>query len=686
MNEKINVFGILNDIYARLVEYCKEKNIILLSESTELLGRIIDGSDTPFVYEKIGARLDNFMLDEFQDTSLLQWRNFYPLLLNSLAEGNENLIVGDVKQSIYRWRGSDWNILNEGLQNQFRSKETVLGSLNENYRSGEEIVRFNNDFFKFCASAAQNIYDGESACGNGTIEMIYSDVEQCIPVSRGGKRGYVEVEFVSSEENLMEASLHMLPAKIEDLLSRGYRQRNIAVLVRKNTEGKAVADRLLECGYKVISGDSLHIASSIQVRKVVGILRSLENPSDKKVEALDILQCMPQVENVEELCGDSLYQLCENIIRIELAQWERRDTAFLQAFLDVVLEFTTSNGTNLSQFLKWWDESGVKKTIAAPEDTDAITIMTIHKSKGLAFDVVIVPFLKEDLGGGSNDNIMWCSYEGVPVPVTYKKLLSESNFSDDYRREMLYKFIDGINTVYVAFTRPKKELHVMAQEPKGESNASVSGILYEYFLLNGNKFGWQNKIVFGERGNVDDSGEQMRGMVISDAFKFPVEKDRLRTVSQSGTVGEGESIREHGIAMHYVFSLVDYVSSIPAAVKRAVAEGAASCSEDELLEMVNGKIESVREYGWFGEEYAVMNECSILTPSGEEKRPDRVLVKNGEATVIDYKFGAWSEDDTMQLAKYKRQVSKYKELLTCMGYTNVKGYLWYISADKVISV
>ncbi len=689
VNEKINVFGILNDIYARLVEYCREKNIILLSESTELLGRIIDGSDTPFVYEKIGARLDNFMLDEFQDTSLFQWRNFYPLLQNSLAMGSSNLIVGDVKQSIYRWRGSDWKILSEGLQQQFRPDEIAEGNLDENYRSGEEIVRFNNDFFRFCASCAQEIYGREEGEEKGIIEMIYSDVQQKVPSVRNGKKGYVEVEFVPAADNLTERALEVLPDKVKDLLERGYRQKDIAVLVRKNTEGKEVADRLLECGYDIISGDSLHIASSPQVRKVVSILRGLENPAGKRVEALGIMERMPEIAGAENMGGGSLYQLCENIIRSELSPQERQDTAFLQAFLDLVLDFTSNNGTDLSMFIKWWDENGVRKTISAPEDTDAITIMTIHKSKGLAFDVVIVPFLKEELGGGSNDSILWCSYKGLPVPVNYKKMLAASGFCSEYMDEMLYKFIDAINTVYVAFTRPRRELLVISQEPKqgkSEVSASMAGILYEYYKLNCEKCGWGEKIVFGEKTARPLQDAIRSGMMLSDVFRYPADPLRLKTVSQSGTIGEGESIREHGIAMHYVFSLVDYLPSVGAAVRRAVAEGASSCSEEQLLEMVTSKIESVKEYGWFDPGYTVFNECSILTPQGEERRPDRVLVKDGEAIVIDYKFGAWCQEDTSTLARYKKQVGRYKDLLTRMGYANVKGYLWYLSADKVISV
>lgn len=681
----VNVLGILNDIYAKVLEYCREKNIILLSESTELLGRIIDGSDTPFVYEKIGAKLDHYMLDEFQDTSSLQWRNFYPLLQNSLAEGNRNLMVGDVKQSIYRWRGSDWKILKEDIYSQFREDELNDETLEFNYRSCTNIVEFNNRFFEYCAREAQGLV----ALGGTDIVDVYSGQQQKVPQSRMEQKGYVEVDFIDAQEDdFYGLAVELLPSKIESLLQGGYSRKDIAVLVRTGREGNMVAEKLLESGYDVISSDSLYVASSKAVQKVVNVLREIDNPQSDSLRIMRMFQSIPEVEHISHY---SLYQMCEAIVRESLIGEEKEDVAYLQAFLDLVLEFTNSKGTNIAQFIKWWDESGVKCTISAPEDMDAIRVMTIHKSKGLGFNVVIIPFLKENLDHKPlMSPTLWSGYEGIPVPVKYGKVLLDTYFEDEYRKERTAACIDALNTVYVAFTRAKSEMIVFAPVPKvkksGESSIeAVSDMLYNYCrdVCGLDKEG---NMVLGESG-CSRKGELQSGKLkLEGVFQYGLMEKRSRTAAQSGSLQGGETIREHGIAMHYVFSLVEYVEDVAQAVRRACAEGVAGCSENELMEMVESKIASVEEYGWFSKGYSVFNECSILTPAGEEKRPDRVLVKDGTAIVIDYKFGAYSSEDTAQLGGYKRQVSRYKELLTSMGYTNVEGYLWYLSADKVISV
>ena len=285
---------------------------------------------------------------------------------------------------------------------------------------------------------------------------------------------------------------------------------------------------------------------------------------------------------------------------------------------------------------------------------------------------------------------LWSSYEGIPVPVKYSKGLVETYFEQEYKKERLAACIDALNTVYVAFTRAKEEMIVFAPQAKlnksGETTvAAVSDILYKYCNEKCTPVS-DGRMVLGESGCTRKEEKSSGKMQLGKVFQLGLLEKRTRTAAQSGSLQGGESIREHGIAMHYVFSLVEYYEDIAGAVERACAEGVATCSREELLEMVERKVASVREYGWFGKEYKVLNECSILTPSGEEKRPDRVLVKGNEAIVIDYKFGAYSQEESAQLGGYKKQVSRYKELLTAMGYANVKGYLWYLSADMVISV
>ena len=681
----VNVLGILNDIYVKVLEYCRENNIILLSESTELLGKIIDGNDTPFVYEKIGAKLENYMLDEFQDTSSLQWRNFFPLLTNSVSEGHKSLIVGDVKQSIYRWRGSDWKILKDEIYDMFGEGEIVSDSLKYNYRSTKNIIGFNNAFFEYCAEKVQELVDKDGT----DISAVYSDLEQKLPEDKAVKDGYVELDFIDVEEaDFYEKALELLPQKVEMLLEGGYSQKDIAVLVRTGREGNLVAEKLLGCGYDVISSDSLYVASSVAVQKVVNILREADNPDSDSLRIMRMFQSIPKVEQISHY---SLYQLCEAIIRESLADEEKAELAYLQAFLDLVLEFTNSKGTNISQFIKWWDESGVKCTVSAPEDMDAIRVMTIHKSKGLGFNVVIVPFLKENIDHKPLlSPMLWCGCDGMPVPVRYGKGLLETGFDEEYCEERIATCIDALNTVYVAFTRAKKEMLIFAPVPKMKKSGdysmdTVSDILYAY-CKDVAGLSPENKVVIGESGCERKQEKSAGKLKLEGVFGSALQQSRIRTSAQSGSLQGGETIREHGIAMHYVFSLVKYASDAADAVARACREGVATCPEDELMELVGNKIASVKDYGWFDERWEVLNECSILMENGEEKRPDRVLVCGTDAIVIDYKFGAYSDEDTAQLGQYKRQVSRYKELLTRMGYTNVGGYLWYLAADKVISV
>lgn len=685
--QNVNVMGILNDIRARVVEYCREKNIILLSESTELLGRIIDKDDTPFIYEKIGARLDNFMLDEFQDTSSLQWRNFYPLLQNSLAQGYGNLIVGDVKQSIYRWRGSDWNILNEGIYGQLRKDELKDYNLGCNYRSGANIVGFNNHFFEWCAKAAGQLF-GE---GGEVIGKIYEGFQQEVSCKGMESPGCVQVDFLSNADgSFMENALEKLPEKVGQLVSQGYPLKDIAVLVRTGSQGNAVARKLIEAGYEIISSDSLYISSCDAVQKIVNILRQMDNPESSSLKVLRQFCTVPDAVEMEKY---SLYQLCENIIRETLEPQDRGEVAYLQAFLDLVLEFTVREGTNISMFIKWWDESGARCTISAPDDMDAIRIMTIHKSKGLGFNVVIIPFLKESLDHQpAMAPDLWCVHDGYPVPVKYSKGLSGTSFADEYLNEKLCAYTDALNTVYVAFTRPKRELHAFAPIPKTKKGggyadpSSVSDILFAYWAKYADEKGWDDGIRIGICGAVPAGEEGVDKCQLRMAFSEQIDASRTRTVAQGGSIGDGESIREHGIAMHYVFSLIDYPQSVDAAVERACMEGISSCDAAQLKEMVMEKIASVEKYGWFSEGYKVFNECSIITPEGEERRPDRVLVKGDKAIVVDYKFGAHTSDDAARHNMYKRQVGRYMELLTCMGFNNVEGYLWYVSSDEVISV
>ncbi len=699
--KNINVLGILGDIYTRVIDYCREKNIILLSESTLLLNRIIDGSDTPFIYERIATWIDNFMLDEFQDTSTLQWKNFYPLLINSMSEGRENLIVGDVKQSIYRWRGSDWQILNSKIGESFREDQIKEYNLNYNWRSGKTIVDFNNLFFEYCANCAQSVYGVED---NQFIKNIYSNFAQITPSKNLDKKSYVSVDFVDIEEyDYNEQALILLKDKIELLLSQGYSCGDIAILVRKSSYGGMAAHFLLSNGYQVVSDDSLSLNSSLSVQKIINVLREIENRDRPIVKVYkyfygDDLELDEQkLEFIQSL---SLYNMCEEIIRTCLTPSDKEDIAFIQAFLDSVLDFTNKWGTNVYQFLEWWDKIGYKICISAPMGRDAIRITTIHKSKGLGFKVVIIPFFIEKLDYSKSIKI-WGNFEGSdldlsfkgPLPLDYGKSLSSTVFEQDYLNEKLCVFVDGINTSYVAFTRAEEVLMIVTPKPKfnktehAYSKSYVGDILYDFYLSSVGDSDSSNFLEYGEipyKGKLDLP--KNNSDAIFTGLSESLDMSRLRLSLNTGSLSREDGIREEGIAMHYVFSLINYRSDIKKAVEQAHYMGMTNLSQEELETLVTDKIDSLKEYDWFSSNYLVLNERSILRLDGKELRPDRVLIKKEDsgnsAIIIDYKFGEYMPDSP-QFASYIRQMREYKNLLSQMNFVSVQSYIWFVNASKV---
>lgn len=753
IQKHINSLGILGDIYNRIQSYCREKNIVLISETTELLNRIIDGNDTPFIYEKTGTRLDNFMLDEFQDTSRMQWDNFKPLLKESLSKGGDNLIVGDVKQSIYRWRNSDWKILNNDIDSSFRGDELTHFSLKNNWRSSSDVIEFNNSFFRSAAEKAQiefNYSIGNSACCSSDagdcggddnssqgydiqrdlITSIYTGFEQEIPDGRKNLRGFVECAFFQRASNKVryggdiseefsssgeEMQMEFIKRRIDEIIQRGYKERDIAILVRKNEDGAKVASFLASNNYRVVSNDSLFIRSSYSVQKILNILRTLYDPEDNILKISIVFS--GDYVNKEEITSDvklaemPLYNACEQIVRKYLSDKERGDAAYIQAFLDCVLEYVDSNGSDLSAFLKWWDESGYKKTISSP-DTDAINILTIHKSKGLGFGFVILPLFNcqlEPVSSGFIQTRIWCmtenpeiGYKG-PIPLTYLHDLEKTLFRNNYIVERNNYYVDALNLAYVAFTRAEKELYILAMEPKftkeGEYRInSVSTLLYDYFKEKRNSsFSCDFSLGVesyssGRRESLmanESEREKRKSYIEIDpvlSLSEEVDPERIRTAMRSGSLQEGDSIRNRGIAMHALFSYISNSDNIHQTVVKALNEGLSDEAESELERQVGEMIDSVSGYGWFDPSYKVLNEVEIIDTRGAVIRPDRVIIKpSGEVIIVDYKFGSCEEDDS-SLNRYRRQVGHYMNQIRRMGYSKVSGYLWYPFADKIIMV
>lgn len=655
----IFTLGLAEEFYSKLAIIEEEKGVISLDESTSLLRDIIDGSDAPFIYEKLGVRFNHFLLDEFQDTSVVQWENFKPLLANSVSEGYSNIIVGDVKQSIYRWRNSDWNLLDKEIEENFKGKVEVI-TLKENWRSTQSIVNFNNEFFTFAAD-------------NLGLSTIYADVKQEVKVE-DSQEGCVTVDFCEDE-------LEMIDGYIEQAVAAGAKMSDMAILLRTNGEGKKVAEYLLSKGYSVISDDSLDLKSSLIIRKIVSYLHSLCNNSDSLNTYLS-----ESLEIDSEREYHSLLDLVDGVIK-DLSETHpdeiQGQTLFIQSFMDDILEWTSIHGNDLRQYLKHWEES--KIAISSPNDPNAIRITTVHKSKGLAFPIVIFPFAEKV--GLFKEDTLWChldsdaemgeSFNSI-FPVVLGKSSGDSFFSESLKNEMEMQRIDNLNIFYVCLTRARKEMHIIAKNPPkslidGKSSPNdLSQLLYLYCEQNGYTFGspyrW-NEASKKEDSEIEefDAEYETYGMNPEACSKrFVASSDAWDYFSEEGI---GQSKRLRGIEQHALLSRIRTSDDAPEVLRSIEPQ-----TRELLLERISAHSE------WFSPELKTLNEVAIIDSFGNTNRPDRVLVdEEGRVTVIDFKFG--EEDE-----KYSGQVRRYMRLFREMGYGEVSGYIWYVPIDKIIQV
>ncbi len=757
----INTLGILSDLAVQIKKLTDEQNTMLISDSNMLLNKIIDNSDTPFVYEKTGITIDNFMIDEFQDTSTLQWKNFHPLMANSLAAGKFNLVVGDVKQSIYRWRNSDWKLLDEQILTDFRPEQIHEENLETNWRSDKNIIDFNNSFFRRAAQLLQSklnenlqavlpVYPQLEALKH-KIEHAYANIHQQTSPKAG--TGRVEVRFIAADENedgWKAESLQRLPALLEELQGRGYRLADICILVRKNDEEQQVIHRLLnykttgeakpDVCYEIMGNEGLLIGAAASVRFVLGLLQLFVNPADSiqqtivnyeyargkqhksENEALNACFSIPdssenifsslftkdENERLKHVQHSSLYDMVEQIISLfGIGGWHN-EAVFVQAFQDVVFRYTTGKTADLNSFLTWWKKNGGKQCISTPDNQSAMRIMTVHKSKGLDFRVVIMPFCDWDLDSRMR-NILWCEPSVAPfnelplLPIEYGSKLGQSIFAENYFDEQMHLFIDSLNVAYVAFTRAKNELICFAPAPKKEVESldkinSLSALLTACFSVE--TPGLDAEIIplsksFDEVSKVFSLGEptqiiyneapESRGNEKITDYPSVTSTDRLRIRHQSlDYLLENQQLTDsrlnYGLIMHDILKQITRKSDQEKAIAAMIREGRISEQEGETVVTEMEKFWNLPETeNWFAEDARVLNETTILIPTGEQYRPDRVVIKGNEATIVDYKFGE-KESKT-----YIQQVKQYMNLIAGMGY-QTSGFVCYVSLGKVEKV
>ena len=768
-------FGILADITKKLQQYRNENDLMLISDAAVFLKDIIGSNDAPFIYEKIGSTYRHYLIDEFQDTSGFQWENFRPLIQNSLAEGNTNLVVGDVKQSIYRWRGGDWQLLVDKIINDIGKEQTDELNLNQNWRSRKNIIDFNNSLFAGSPSILETLGQSDlkdiandslaSFLKNETLKIsnAYKDVFQEFPhiKSDDAYQGYINISFVASpeEEEVEEEALSTggwkeevlkkIPAMVESFQDRGYALKDIAFLVRNKRDGQLIADRLLaykslpeaKSGYRyeVISSESLMVGAAVSVNLLLNVLRYFNNPHDlvarvnvvhdylvyvrkeKNVHYHEFYSEVvneggpykwlpPSFEEVEgKMQGYPLYEVIETLIQTFNLQEISGEYAYLQAFQDIVMEYGKKERADIASFLVWWEEQGYNNAVQLSDDTDAMKILTIHKSKGLQFKMVVIPFCDWRIDHDPvQNNTLWCCADLPPfneipyLPLKYSGSLKETIYRESYYEEMIKAYMDSLNLLYVAFTRAEEGLIAFGELPKIDKGGEVrikrvSDLLFQY--LSAEIQATARGAYFKQFWNSDSNTFELGELATKIKELFPAEsniislqsypslswrnrlsiKPRAKNFFLEQETATVEKIN-YGLLMHEILAEVIEADDLRKITRQYFFEGLISGEEEEVL---YNKLKVVLSHpqvkGWFGPAWEVKTEMPVLPQSGRINRLDRVMIKGNNAIVVDFKSGAVQE-------KHKIQVRHYAGLLRRMGYSTVEGYIVYLDPVEVVSV
>ena len=734
--QHLNKLQLLNHIDEEMRTLNREKNRFLLSDTNALLHKLVREGDSSFVFEKIGATLKNVMIDEFQDTSRMQWDNFRLLLLEGLSQGEDSLIVGDVKQSIYRWRNGDWRILN-GIEKDmgrtlpFRIR---VETLKTNRRSETRIIHFNNQLFRRAVEALNEMHRAELGMDCLPLEHAYADVEQLS--AREEEKGYVKVQFLEpdKETSYTQMTLEALGQEVERLRETGVRLNDMAILVRKNKNIPPIADYFdQELHLPVVSDEAFRLDASPAINLLMDALRYLSNPEDSLSLAsllmtyqMQIKGCTTSpdewlnedresllppdfVQRKEELRLMPLYELLEELVNLlELQRLEKQE-AYLFAFFDAVSQYLQDNPSELEGFIRHWEEKLCMKTIPSGE-LEGIRIFSIHKSKGLEFHTVLIPFCDWKLENETNNQLVWCSPPVAPynqlelVPVNYSGAMAESIYREDYLTERLQLWVDNLNLLYVAFTRAGKNLIVWSRKgQKRTMSELLSGALPSMAQQTGDT--WEEAEGLYEKGEPCASAIPTERTQQPDASPNRLTQKATRQLVQMVSTRHDVSFKQsnpsadfiagvdeatspyrfidRGRLLHRVFSAIRTREDVEEAISRLTFEGiiARKETEEEIRNLVDRALRLPQVKEWYDGSWTLFNECDIIWMEGGElknRRPDRVMMRDGEIVVVDFKFGKPRK-------AYYSQVQEYLRLLTRMGYdkNRLQGYLWYVEEGRI---
>lgn len=715
-----NIFqmGVLSAMEMEIDTIRREKRILHISEFNKRITDIILKEPVPFIYERIGEKYYNYLIDEFQDTSELQWKNLLPLIGDSLAYGRYNLVVGDGKQAIYRFRNGQVEqfmmlpALPESYEKEvFSDTGQALGTnynpkvLKSNFRSLPEIINFNNNFFGFLAN---RLSEG--------FQSIYTDHTQEASPDKTG--GLVSVEFLPyrSRADFDELNIARVHELVIELNNKGFANADIAILTRSNREGSIIARHLMSNGISVVSAEALLLSASREVNFVVTVLQHIANPQNlvavagilnelirkgkinttliknfpvSKTErfSLENILLENNIEfNIKSLRGLPLYDLCEEIIRIfELNTGDYN--IYLQFFLDFANKVSARQGTHLADLLEAWDEKKGKLSVIVPEGIDAIRIMTIHKAKGLEFPIVIWPMATEK--HKTTFDQIWVDLAedvipGLPVALLQTgSSMEEVGYSAQYEKERTSSMLDMINLIYVAFTRPAERLYIITREPgKGDTN-NLPFLLNQYIESTADEW-LQTGNIFIK--GIDDHIQKLKksmpeanllSSMISSPWQGRIKIARRAPVYWS--TDQSKNKQAWGTLIHDTLAAIRTQDEIAAIVSKQAETNLLSEEETALLhQRVFSTINHDLLKKYFTSTTELKPEAGILTPVGDVFRPDRVIFNENETVIMEFKTG-FPEPE-----KHRKQLDNYGNLLQQMGYADIKKLLVYI--DETVTV
>jgi ATP-dependent helicase/nuclease subunit A len=746
-NKNLYYLRLMQEVAVLLSDYRNENDNLLISDAQKLITGITDdaGENPSFIWEKVGNKYRNFLFDEFQDTSVNQWKSFRSILSNAIASSSnkhiDHLIVGDTKQSIYRWRNGDWKILHQQAKNEIGAEQVFDDNLEENYRSTENIITFNNYLHQSLPLLVQSqltdqiteksdelLYWWNEKGYDDIVTSIYSKAKQnvspftkpggTIKIKRFGKADAGDEIERFSETAYRETALKDVIEEIKILkFNKGYQAKDIAILVRSNFEAMLCVTRLMEEDIPVLSGEALMIGNNSAVQLIINTLKVLVGTDSQtalyKANCLALYNRLHQIETAptdylgltgkslsslsaflpKSLCENwqswmqlPLVELVENLIGAYKMASLKGHIPYLLAFRDLIANATRSGEKGVVNFLTWWEEDGIKKSLPSPDETNAVQVITIHKSKGLAFRAVFVPFCNWDLKTKAN-SIFWVSavdtaYKELgDIPLKFTDDLSNSIVAKAYFKEVLDNNLDALNMLYVATTRAKDYLYLSVMEKRDPTNitsigdgiAQVLARLEPGFEEN-NCYEIIDDVFIAE--DVDENvGLELENYPTTNrlsALYVPSQEKHLQhvlNIEQSGRLG---SIKHEVLAnATSELEVKDFLTDM--LLKGVISEEEITPLHDEVLSVLHHpELKAI-----FDQSTESIIEKNIIDANGKLHRPDRILINEGSVTIIDYKF------TLEQTSQHIEQLLTYKNLLEQMGFDHVKSYLFYAITQEL---